>query len=169
MTASTFIARILGPVLVMIGIGLLLEGDNFRAMADEFLHSTALIYLSGVITLALGLAMLNVHHVWAHDWRVLVTIFGWLFLIGGIFRLLAPSLVQRIGESLIAHHRWPFAGAIVTLSRGVFLTVMGYRDGGGGGEGRGVHPRSRAGGGSGGASRSPKRPRRKGGEPRPPH
>jgi len=169
MTASTFIARILGPVLVMIGIGLLLEGDNFRAMADEFLHSTALIYLSGGITLALGLAMLNVHHVWARDWRVLVTIFGWLFLIGGIFRLLAPSLVQRIGESLIAHHRWPLAGAIVTLSLGGFLTVMGYQDLWGGGERRRVHHRSSAARSSGGASRSAKRPRRKTGEPRPPH
>ena len=70
MTPSTFIARILGPVLVIVGISLLLEGDNFRTMADEFLHSFALIYSSGVITLALGLAMLNVHHLWVRDWRV---------------------------------------------------------------------------------------------------
>ena len=128
MTPSTFVARILGPVLVTVGIGLLLEGDTFRTMADEFLHSAALIYLSGVITLALGLAILNVHHLWVRDWRVLVTIFGWLFLIGGIFRVLAPSLVQRVGEQLIAHQRWPLAGAIVTLALGAFLTVMGYQD-----------------------------------------
>ena len=114
MTPSTFVARILGPVLVTVGIGLLLEGDTFRTMADEFLHSAALIYLSGVITLTLGLAILNVHHLWVRDWRVLVTIFGWLFLIGGIFRVLAPSLMQTVGEPLIAHQRWPLAGAIVT-------------------------------------------------------
>ena len=33
MTPSIFIARILGPVLLIIGVGLLLEGDTFRAMA----------------------------------------------------------------------------------------------------------------------------------------
>jgi uncharacterized protein YjeT (DUF2065 family) len=68
MTPSTFIARILGPVLVIVGIGLLLEGETFRAMAGEFLHSSALIYLSGVMTLAAGLAILNVHHLWTRDW-----------------------------------------------------------------------------------------------------
>jgi len=169
MTPSTFIARILGPVLVIVGIGLLLEGDNFRTMADEFLHSFALIYSSGVITLALGLAMLNVHHLWVRDWRVLVTIFGWLFLIGGIFRLLAPSLVQGAGESFIAHHRWPLATAIVVLTLGGFLTAMGYQDLWGGGAPRPVDHRSSAARSAGGASRTAKRTRRKAGEARSSH
>lgn len=167
MTPSTFIARILGPVLVIVGIGLLLEGDTFRTMADEFLHSSALVYLSGVITLALGLAILNVHHLWVRDWRVLVTIFGWLFVIGGIFRLLAMSVVQRAGESLVAHHRWPIAGAIVTLALGTFLTVMGYQDIWGGGQR--PHHRSSTARSSGSASRSDKRPRRKASEARSAH
>ena len=79
MTPSIFIARILGPVLLIIGIGLLLEGDSFRAMAGEFLRDQGLIYVTGILTLAAGLAILNVHHVWTRDWRVLITIFGWLF------------------------------------------------------------------------------------------
>jgi hypothetical protein len=168
MTPSTFIARILGPVLVIVGIGLLLEGDTLRTMADEFLHSAALIYLSGVITLAVGLAILNVHHLWVRDWRVLLTILGWLFLIGGIFRVLAPSLVQRVGEPLIAHQRWPLAGAIVTLALGGFLTVMGYQDVWGGGQRRPSH-RSSAARSARPASRSAKRPRRKAGEARSSH
>lgn len=167
MTPSTFIARILGPVLVIIGIGLLLEGETFRAMAGEFLHNSALIYLSGVITLALGLAILNVHHLWVRDWRVVVTIFGWLFLIGGIFRLLAMSMVQRAGESLITHHRWPTAGAIVTLALGAFLTAMGYQDVWKGAQRRPSH-RSSAARSSRSTSRSVKRPRRKAGEVRSP-
>ena len=168
MTPSTFIARILGPVLVMIGIGLLLEGETFRAMAGEFLHSSALIYLTGIITLAVGLAILNLHHLWVSDWRVVITIFGWLSVIGGIFRLLAPSLVQRMGESLIAHQRWPIADAVVTLALGAFLTVMGYQDVWGGGRRRPSH-RSSATRSTRPASHSAKRPRRKAGEARPAH
>jgi uncharacterized protein YjeT (DUF2065 family) len=84
-------------VLVIIGLGLLLEGETFRAMAGEFLRSAALVYFSGVATLAVGLAILNVHHLWTRDWRSVVTVFGWLFVIGGIFRILAPTLVQRAG------------------------------------------------------------------------
>ena len=96
MTPSIFIARILGPVLLVIGIGLLLEGDTFRAMAGEFVRDQGLIYLAGILTLAAGLAILNVHHLWTRDWRVLITIFGWLFLVGGIMRILAMSMAQRV-------------------------------------------------------------------------
>ncbi len=98
MTPSIFIARILGPVLLIIGIGLLLEGETFRAMAGGFVRDQGLIYLTGLLTLAAGLAILNVHHLWTRDWRVLITIFGWLFLIGGIMRILALSTAQRLGE-----------------------------------------------------------------------
>jgi uncharacterized protein YjeT (DUF2065 family) len=160
MTASTFIARLLGPVLVIIGLGLLVEGETFRAMAGEFLRSPALVYFSGLATLAVGLAILNVHHQWTRDWRTIVTVFGWLSVIGGIFRILAPNAVQRVGESVIAHHRWPAIGAIVTLALGAFLSMMGYRDVWQGAPRRTRH-RSTASRSSGAASRSGKPPRRK--------
>ena len=164
MTASAYIARILGPILVIVGLGLLLEGETFRAMAGEFIRSAALVYFSGVATLALGLAILNVHHLWTRDWRSVITLFGWLCVIGGIFRILAPTLVQRIGESFIAHQRWPIMGAIVTLALGAFLAVMGYQDIWQ--SKRRVHHRTSAAKSSTAASRSVKRPRRKSGETR---
>jgi hypothetical protein len=123
MTPSIFIARILGPVLLIIGIGLLLEGDAFRAMAGEFVRDQGLIYITGILTLAAGLAILNVHHLWTRDWRVLITIFGWLFLVGGIMRILAMSMAQRVGESVIAHQRWPLAGAAQVARSAVAQTI----------------------------------------------
>jgi len=128
MTASTFIARILGPVLVIIGISLLVEGGSFTVIAGDFARNGALIYLSGLITLAVGLAILNVHHIWVWDWRVVITIFGWLALIGGIFRVLATSLVQRMADAVISNPRWVIVGGAGTLLLGGFLTVMGYQD-----------------------------------------
>jgi hypothetical protein len=78
------------------------------------------------------------------------------------------SMAQRVGESVIAHQRWPLAGAIVTLALGAFLTVMGYQDVWDGGRRRPSH-RVSAARSSGQASRSAKRPRRKAGETRTPH
>lgn len=164
MTPSTYTARILGPVLVIIGLGLLLEGETFRTMAGEFLRSAALVYFSGVATLAVGLAILNVHHLWTRDWRSVITVFGWLFVIGGIFRILAPTLVQRMGAAFIAHQRWAVIGAVITLALGAFLAVMGYQDVWT--AKRRVHHRTSAVRSSGAASRSAKRPRRKSNGPR---
>ena len=159
-------AHPLGPVLLIIGIGLLLEGDSFRAMAGgEFLRDQGLIYVTGLPTLAAGLAILNVHHVWSRDWRVAHHhIFGWLFLIGGIMRIPAMSMAQRVGEfghraSALA----TLAGAIVTprarrvSSRSWAIRTSGMWHGGGRpisvSAARSTRPASRA---------APNAPRRKG-------
>jgi hypothetical protein len=128
MTPSTFIARILGPVLIVIGLGLLLQTESFRAMGVEFLKSGALIYFSGLITIAVGLAILNVHNLWVRDWRVIITIFGWLSLIGGIFRILATTWVQQSGLSMMTHPRGLIVVAVAELLLGGYLSIMGYQD-----------------------------------------
>jgi uncharacterized protein YjeT (DUF2065 family) len=153
----------LGPVLVIMGLGLLLEGETFRAMAGDFLRSAPLVYFSGLAALAVGLAILNVHSLWTRDWRSLVTLFGWLFVSGGIFRILAPTLVQRAGEAMMAHQRWAMAGAVVTLALGGYLSAMGYQDIWNGGP-KPDRPRGASAEAQGPAARSSKRPRRKPGE-----
>jgi uncharacterized membrane protein HdeD (DUF308 family) len=53
-------------------------------------HDPALVLVSGVLSFVAGLAVVRVHNHWAADWAVLVTIFGWLLLIGGLVRMLFP-------------------------------------------------------------------------------
>jgi hypothetical protein len=131
MTASRYIARLMGPVLLAIGIGMIVglmtEGDSYAALMKEFVGSRALIFLMGALTLAAGLAIVNAHNLWVPDWRVVVTVLGWLFIIRGAFALVFPALVQRLGEDVSAGRTGIVAGAAVTLVLGAFLSVMGYR------------------------------------------
>jgi hypothetical protein len=41
-------------------------------------------YLSGLLSLLAGLAIVNLHNTWRADWRVIITVLGWLMTIGGI-------------------------------------------------------------------------------------
>ena len=75
---SLFLARLLGPIFVAIAVGVLVNGAVFRAIAEEGLRSHALIYLTGLFAITAGVAILLNHNVWVADWRVLITIFGWL-------------------------------------------------------------------------------------------
>jgi hypothetical protein len=79
--------------------------------------ATGLIYFSGLITLAVGLAILNVHHFWTRDWRSIITVFGWLRSLAASFDL-ATSWVQG-PESVITHPALVGGGA-VTLALGGF-------------------------------------------------
>ena len=97
---SVFLARLLGPVFVAIAIGVLVNGAVFRAIAEEGLRSHALIYLTGLFAMTAGVAILLNHNVWAADWRVLITLFGWIAAIGGAQRIIWPQWTED-GDPLV--------------------------------------------------------------------
>jgi hypothetical protein len=127
MTTSIFLARLMGPVFLVVGAALLLNGAMFRALTQEFLDSDALIFLSGLITLPAGLAIVLTHNVWSADWRVLITILGWLMMIGGAVRLLAPRRAVAIGRTMLANPAALQISAGVNVLIGALLCFFGYR------------------------------------------
>jgi hypothetical protein len=117
----------MGPYFVVAGIGMLLNQAAYAAMIAEFVHSNALIFISGVLSLPAGLAILNVHRAWTADWRVIVTILGWLAVIGGVLRLVLPQVTAMIGSTVYAGSAAVPIFAVIALVLGGFLSVKGYR------------------------------------------
>lgn len=126
MQTSIFLARLLGPAFIVVGLGLLLNRDNARALAREFLDSPALIYIAGLIALALGLAIVLTHNVWAFSWPVIITLFGWLSLLAGIVRIVFPQFVMRVGEKTVGKDGWVTFAVVFYLVLGVWLSYAGY-------------------------------------------
>jgi hypothetical protein len=126
MSTSRYIARLMGPLLLIMGLGMVIESETMRALSQEFLSNLSLIYLAGILTLLAGLAIVNAHNVWIGDWRVIITIFGWLAIIGGLFRILLPGQVQTLGTGFATNTTAMIIGGIVMLVLGAILTWTGY-------------------------------------------
>lgn len=126
MQTSRFLAQLIGPTLLVIGLGMLANPAGYRAMAREFLQSRALIYFAGLLALVPGLTIVLVHDVWALDWRLIITVFGWLSVVGGVFRLLAPQRVTAIGETMLASQTYMLLAGVVVLALGAILAFFGY-------------------------------------------
>src|SRR5262245_45864480 len=98
---SKLIARLMGPVLLIAGLGmalgLWLSPDVYRSVMEGFMNNLAIIWLIGVLALLAGIAIVNVHNVWIGDWRVLITILGWLLILRGVTNLLFPGWVKSLG------------------------------------------------------------------------
>jgi hypothetical protein len=105
MPVSIFLARLLGPLLLLPGIGLLVNPRAFRAMATEVVGSVTLVYLFGLLDFAAGLAIVLVHNVWTVNWRVLITLIGWLLLIRGAARILITDTLIGYAKALIRNKR----------------------------------------------------------------
>lgn len=123
---SFTLARLIGPLLLLIVLAVALDRTRLTVAAREHLASPALIQLTAVIALVAGLAMVNSHNLWIADWRVLVTLMSWFVLINGAVRLVLPRLVQRQGNAVM-NRVWPmWLGVGVALLVGAVLTWQGY-------------------------------------------
>ena len=69
---------------------------------------------------------MRAHNRWEGNWPVLVTVVGWLALLGGLSRILFPTRLSLIAVGAVHHTGVLPAVAIVFLVVGAFLSPEGY-------------------------------------------
>jgi hypothetical protein len=125
MDTSLFLARLLGPMLLVIGAGVLINRENFRTMAKELVASRELMFIVGLLTLLGGLAIVNTHNVW-QGWPTIITVFGWIFVVGGALRILVPDTVRSIQGAALDNPMLPAIGGAVQAVLGAWLCYVGF-------------------------------------------
>jgi hypothetical protein len=127
MSTSLFLARLIGPVMLVVGLAVFANQRGFREMAEEFLASRALMFLAGLVIMPAGLAIVLTHNVWTADWRVLITIFGWLCAIGGAIRLFEPPFLVKTGRAFLGQTTFTPIAAAIWVALGLLFCFFGYR------------------------------------------
>lgn len=126
METSILLAKLVGPMMLVLGLFVVFNPARMRRIGREFLDSDALIFMSGVITLPVGLAIVVTHNVWAADWRALITLIGWIAVLAGTARLALPAAMKTVGEAMLEK---PFMiaapGALMAIMGG-YLSWQGY-------------------------------------------
>jgi hypothetical protein len=131
MTSSTIIARLMGPVLLFMGIGAVIGllskfPEGYIGVLRDMNNQSATIIL-GMFALLAGLAIVNLHNLWVSDWRVIITILGWLAIVRGALSLLFPNKMYGVGEAILANRSGTLIGAVIVILLGGILSWMGYR------------------------------------------
>jgi uncharacterized membrane protein YedE/YeeE len=126
MPTSIFLAKLLGPILVVVAVGVLMNRKSVDALAREVLGSPALLFLLGFLDFASGLAIVLTHNVWVADWRIIITLLGWLLLARGMVRILIPDQVKPYGAKMFQSPNAVTGSLAVTLGLGLVLGYFGY-------------------------------------------
>lgn len=126
METSLFLARLLGPLFLIVGASVLFNPGAFRTLAAEVVRSVTLVYLFGLMDFAAGLAIVLTHNVWLLHWPVLITLVGWLLLIRGAVRVLIPETVMRYAAKLIGNRQLIPAAGVVSGLIGLVFCYYGY-------------------------------------------
>ena len=95
------IFQIFSIVYITIGIGILLNPGFYKKLFEDFIENAAVLYLGGVMALAVGYLILAFHNTWAKDWSVIITIVGCLAMIKGILILIRPKIIIALSKAMV--------------------------------------------------------------------
>ena len=126
MVLSIFLAKTIGLYLVIVSTALMLKADEFKPMMLEMLKNPSLVSFSGILTLIFGILIVVSHNIWVMDWRVIITILGWLTLLKGIMRLFYPEFVMKKATKCVENKASYNIMMLITLFIGLVLLYFGY-------------------------------------------
>jgi uncharacterized protein YjeT (DUF2065 family) len=126
MAPTKLIAGLIGPLMAAIGIAMLLNRQAFPEMITQVAQNYAIIFLSGALSLLAGVAIVRVHNVWTGGWPVIVTILGWLLIVGGLARMWCPKKASEVAASFGNSPTLLLVSGIILLALGAFLSFKAY-------------------------------------------
>ena len=126
MDTSILLAKIIGPLFLVVGVGIFINLEHYRRLVVDFGASPLSIYMAGTTALLLGLLIVAYHNVWEWRWPVLITLLGWAVLIKGAVRILAPKLVAERSQRYGRNTNIMMTSAIVLCVLGGVLAYFGY-------------------------------------------
>ncbi len=129
MSTSVFLAWLIGPTLVIVGLAILFQREYYRDMVERFFNDPQDYFFSGLGSLVIGLAILTAHNLWVADWRVIITVIGWLSLFKGVSRILVPQWGRHLFAFALKSHSYLVLSGVIMVPFGLWLTWNAWQAG----------------------------------------
>jgi len=93
MELSVFVAQVAALIYLSVGIAALSSRIHFGKLIESFEQSQGLTYVTGFVTIVIGMLLVKYHNIWVKDWTVLITIIGWAAIIKGVMFIAFPQSI----------------------------------------------------------------------------
>lgn len=122
MDLSILTAKILALTYLAAGIAALTGKLTFSKIVEDFERSAGLTFVTGFITLILGMLLVNYHNIWVKNWTLLITLIGWTALIKGLWLIAFPRSISRFKNYYKNTRAW----GILMLAIGSLFAYFGF-------------------------------------------
>ena len=127
MDVSKFLSKVIGIYLLFISIAMLTNMHQFINNVNHLINDAPLMFVSGFFTLIIGILMVVGHNIWQWNWRVIITILGWLALLKGACLILEPRLIDRATIMFMHNTNCAYIAAGIDFVLGVLLLYFGFK------------------------------------------
>ena len=125
METSIFLAKVVGLSGAISTLAIIIRYKAFTEMEEQASKNPVILYLSGFTLIVLGSLLVSSHQIWTRDWRVVVTLIGWLLLVKGALRIFLPELVIRLLAKKKNNRNFMIAEVFVFLIS-LYLLYQGF-------------------------------------------
>ncbi|HEY1037124.1 MAG TPA: hypothetical protein VGE62_00915 [Candidatus Paceibacterota bacterium] len=125
MDITLFLAQIYGPVLLAVGAGVFVSTRYYVKIYRDLDKDALAVLVFGMFGMAIGIVQVSFHNVWDTFLQGLISFIGWGFIAKGALFLIAPGIVDRMGDEWANRKLVPLAGFFMVLI-GAYLTWAGY-------------------------------------------
>lgn len=123
MDRSLLLAEFWGWYLIVFFIILMINTKRIRQMY-EYIKDEKFLFVISFIAIIIGLINIVLHNLWTSDWRIIITLFGWIALFKGIIFFSFPKLVNQ--KILSYWFKWFAFLMIFLLFLGLFILNKVY-------------------------------------------
>lgn len=118
---TLYLARFWGSLFMILGLLSFFAG--FLKKTIKRTENETITISTGYITFLLGLITVVLHNIWVFDWRVSITILGWITLFKGITKFGFPSHVHNQAQKF-KNLAWIWS--IVIFLIGLYFFLMSF-------------------------------------------
>ncbi|MCE0722495.1 hypothetical protein [Legionella resiliens] len=127
MDKSKFLSKVLGIYLIIVSLAMFANLQQFTIYVQELLKDAPLMLVTGFWTLIIGLLMVVTHNVWQWNWRLLITLIGWIILLKGTSMIFYPHYVDRATLVFMQDTSMAYSAAGFELILGIILSYLGFK------------------------------------------
>jgi hypothetical protein len=126
---TSFLSRLIGIYCILVAIAMALNKQATVQMVLALVNNGPLMFVFGLILVAVGLAMILSHNIWTGGaLPFIVTLVGWLTLVKGLlFLFLPPPAAAGIFIWGNAYEQYFYLDAAAAFILGAYLTYCGFR------------------------------------------
>jgi hypothetical protein len=123
---TRFCARIIGPLMLIIGAIVAARYDTIALMIPGILQDGPLAFVTGLFTLIVGMILFAAHHHWSGPTAILVSLLGVLTLVRGVILMLAPGFAAEFATKALEAGPGAWVAAGIAIAIGLWLSWAGW-------------------------------------------
>jgi len=124
MELVNYLAQVWGISIAATCLAMLIKEKHLKRLFAS-LEAEDNLFSWGLASMVIGLAMILNYNIWSKDWKVVITIIGWISLLKGLSLLFVPELSKKWVKAMENKQWLPYL-LVIGVIFGLVITYFGF-------------------------------------------